>query len=103
MNDVIFAISVPLDYFNKSAGTARIALARFRATASPRKGIILFNPGGPGKFRVSWGDILQTLSTVIGGSGKALVASRAGKFLQTLVSRDNILFGHLLKAFCAGW
>ena len=42
--------SVPLDHFNASAGTARIALARYRAPAKSRKGIVLVNPGGPGSF-----------------------------------------------------
>ncbi|THH14114.1 hypothetical protein EW146_g6187 [Bondarzewia mesenterica] len=41
-------IIAPLDYFNASAGTAKIALARYNATQFPRKGMVLFNPGGPG-------------------------------------------------------
>jgi hypothetical protein len=40
--------SVPLDYNNASAGTANIALGRYKATSSARQGIILVNPGGPG-------------------------------------------------------
>lgn len=40
---------VPLDYIDSDAGTAQIALARYRATSSPRKGMVLINPGGPGK------------------------------------------------------
>ncbi|KAI0827447.1 TAP-like protein-domain-containing protein [Trametes gibbosa] len=39
---------VPLDYLNETAGVAQIALARYKATTSNRKGTVLFNPGGPG-------------------------------------------------------
>ena len=39
---------VPLDYTNSSAGVAKIALGRYNATASPRKGVVFVNPGGPG-------------------------------------------------------
>ncbi|TBU37821.1 TAP-like protein-domain-containing protein [Dichomitus squalens] len=39
---------MPLDYTNSSAGVAKIALGRYNATASPRKGAVFFNPGGPG-------------------------------------------------------
>lgn len=42
--------SAPLDYFDPSAGTAKIALARYKATKSPKKGMVLWNPGGPGKM-----------------------------------------------------
>ncbi|GJE93494.1 alpha/beta hydrolase [Phanerochaete sordida] len=67
-------ITVPLDYFDEGAGSASIGLARYPASVSPRKGIVLFNPGGPG------------------GSGKGLVA-RAGKLLQTLVGEDYDVIG----------
>ncbi|KAF7790649.1 hypothetical protein EIP86_001605 [Pleurotus ostreatoroseus] len=40
----------PLDYFDSSAGSAYIALSRYPATVHPRKGMVLFNPGGPGTF-----------------------------------------------------
>ncbi|KAJ7181518.1 hypothetical protein C8R43DRAFT_869680 [Mycena crocata] len=40
--------SVPKDYFNSDAGTASIAIARFRATKFPKKGTVFLNPGGPG-------------------------------------------------------
>ncbi|KAI0772753.1 TAP-like protein-domain-containing protein [Trametes elegans] len=40
--------TVPLDYSNPSAGTATIALGRYNATGSTRRGIIILNPGGPG-------------------------------------------------------
>ncbi|KAH9884113.1 TAP-like protein-domain-containing protein [Cubamyces lactineus] len=39
---------VPLDYFNASAGVAKIALGRYNATGANRKGIVVLNPGGPG-------------------------------------------------------
>ena len=38
-------ISVPLDYFNSSAGVAEIALGRSRAMKQPKKGTVLFNFG----------------------------------------------------------
>ncbi|KAJ7779498.1 hypothetical protein DFH07DRAFT_936286 [Mycena maculata] len=41
------SIIVPKDYFDPSAGTASIAIARVRATR-PKKGTIFLNPGGPG-------------------------------------------------------
>ncbi|TCD60113.1 hypothetical protein EIP91_010701 [Steccherinum ochraceum] len=56
-------IIVPKDYFNASAGTAKIALGRLRARANPSKGSVLFNPGGPGGAGKQWvttrGDLLQ--------------------------------------------
>ncbi|KAJ7484005.1 hypothetical protein B0H11DRAFT_1196196 [Mycena galericulata] len=42
------SIIVPKDYFDSSAGTASIAIARFKATKLPRKGTVFMNPGGPG-------------------------------------------------------
>ncbi|KIJ55460.1 hypothetical protein M422DRAFT_199675 [Sphaerobolus stellatus SS14] len=42
-------VIVPMDYFNASAGVAKIALARLRAINSPKKGTVLFNFGGPGE------------------------------------------------------
>ncbi|KAJ7579876.1 Alpha/Beta hydrolase protein [Mycena floridula] len=42
------SITVPKDYFNKDAGVATIALARYKATKCPRKGTVFLNPGGPG-------------------------------------------------------
>lgn len=63
--------SVPNDYHNASAGTTKIALARYKATKEPRQGIILLNPGGPG------------------GPGTML----AGKFMQPLLGEDYDLVG----------
>ncbi|KAJ7723249.1 hypothetical protein B0H16DRAFT_1385505 [Mycena metata] len=42
------SIIVPKDYFDRSAGTASIAIARFKATKFPKKGTVFLNPGGPG-------------------------------------------------------
>ncbi|KAJ7226696.1 hypothetical protein GGX14DRAFT_626760 [Mycena pura] len=42
------SVIVPKDYFDPSAGTASIAIARFKATKQPRKGTVFLNPGGPG-------------------------------------------------------
>ncbi|KAH9854634.1 TAP-like protein-domain-containing protein [Lenzites betulinus] len=46
-------VIVPLDYFNASAGVAKVALGRYNATSPNRKGIVLLNPGGPGAPGVS--------------------------------------------------
>ncbi|KAF9072802.1 hypothetical protein BDP27DRAFT_1400715 [Rhodocollybia butyracea] len=42
------SIVVPKDYFNPDAGVATIALAKYKAKKSPRKGSVFVNPGGPG-------------------------------------------------------
>ncbi|KAJ7624802.1 hypothetical protein FB45DRAFT_924242 [Roridomyces roridus] len=42
------SVIVPKDYFDLSAGTASIAIARFPATKFPKKGTVFLNPGGPG-------------------------------------------------------
>ncbi|KAJ7187336.1 Alpha/Beta hydrolase protein [Mycena filopes] len=42
------SITVPKDYFDATAGTASIAIARFKATKHPKKGTVFVNPGGPG-------------------------------------------------------
>ncbi|GAB1518887.1 hypothetical protein RhiTH_001952 [Rhizoctonia solani] len=41
-------IVVPLDYFNASAGTATIALGKYKALTSPKKGTVFLGAGGPG-------------------------------------------------------
>ncbi|CAE6442837.1 unnamed protein product [Rhizoctonia solani] len=41
-------IVVPLNYFDSSAGTATIALGKYKADPSIRRGTIFLNPGGPG-------------------------------------------------------
>lgn len=38
-------ITVPTDYHNASVGYTKIALGRYKATASPRRGMVLYNPG----------------------------------------------------------
>ncbi len=69
------ACSVPLDYLNVSAGVAKIALGRYKATASNRKGSVFLNPGGPG------------------GAGKSL-ATMAGAYFQRLVSAEVLSSFH---------
>ncbi|CAE6403564.1 hypothetical protein ACGC1H_005348 [Rhizoctonia solani] len=39
---------VPLDWANKTAGKATLAVARYNATREPRLGTLFMNPGGPG-------------------------------------------------------
>jgi hypothetical protein len=41
---------VPKDYFDASAGTASIAIARFKATKSPKKGTVFLNPGASERY-----------------------------------------------------
>ncbi|KAF7304001.1 AB hydrolase-1 domain-containing protein [Mycena indigotica] len=64
-------LSVPFDYSSPSAGTAVIAVIRFRAQVSPTdpayRGPILINPGGPGGSGVQFLlSIASQLSTVLG-------------------------------------
>ncbi|KAF8498909.1 hypothetical protein BU17DRAFT_102873 [Hysterangium stoloniferum] len=66
--------SVPLDYFNASAGVAKVALGRYNATTTPRKGMVLYNPGGPG------------------GSGKPR-ATQQGSTFQALTGTDYDFVG----------
>ncbi|THH10618.1 hypothetical protein EW145_g1198 [Phellinidium pouzarii] len=58
-------IVVPLDYLNHSVGTGTLALARYKATKSPKKGTVFLNPGGPGgsgvKFARDGGSIVARL------------------------------------------
>ncbi|KAJ7753636.1 hypothetical protein DFH07DRAFT_774037 [Mycena maculata] len=62
---------VPKDYFDPGAGTASIAIARFRATKFPKKGTVFLNPGG------------------LGGSGTKL----ASQFFADLIGEDWDLLG----------
>jgi pimeloyl-ACP methyl ester carboxylesterase len=41
-------LRVPRDWARPSAGTYRIAVARIRAEVAPTRGVLIFNPGGPG-------------------------------------------------------
>ncbi|KZT58680.1 hypothetical protein CALCODRAFT_451259 [Calocera cornea HHB12733] len=62
-------VIVPTDYHDPSAGTTKVALARANATASPRKGIVIFGAGGPGGaggLMVSMGAGTQIQQTVTG-------------------------------------
>ncbi|RPD76009.1 hypothetical protein L226DRAFT_522437 [Lentinus tigrinus ALCF2SS1-7] len=65
---------VPLDYFNSTAGVAKIALGRYNATTSPRKGSVFVNPGGPG------------------GTGVSL-ATGSGSFLQQVIGEEYDIIG----------
>ena len=65
--------SVPLDYHDAGAGVAKITLARYNATAAPRKGSVFVNPGGPG------------------GSGVGLAAG-GGDSLQSFVRTMSSIF-----------
>ncbi|KAI0356986.1 hypothetical protein OH77DRAFT_1534392 [Trametes cingulata] len=65
---------VPLDYFNASAGVAKIALGRYKATSRNRKGSVFLNPGGPG------------------GAGKSL-ATIAGPSFQRLIGVEYDMIG----------
>ncbi|KAG8698176.1 hypothetical protein FRC09_007387 [Ceratobasidium sp. 395] len=51
--------SVPLDYFNSAAGTATIALGKYKAQTSPSKGTVFLGAGGPG-------DLGQLLAIQVG-------------------------------------
>ncbi|KAJ7032679.1 hypothetical protein C8F04DRAFT_1040285 [Mycena alexandri] len=42
------SVIVPKDYFDPSAGTVSVAIARLKATKLPKKGTVFLNPGGPG-------------------------------------------------------
>ncbi|KAI0079989.1 hypothetical protein K474DRAFT_1591034 [Panus rudis PR-1116 ss-1] len=68
------SIAVPKDYFNASAGTAKLAVARLRAPNSPSKGTVFVNPGGPG------------------GRGKQLV-SRRGDVLRNIIGNHYDILG----------
>ncbi|KAF8579923.1 alpha/beta-hydrolase [Ramaria rubella] len=67
-------IIVPLDYLNTSVGIAKVALGRYKATKKPRKGMVLFNPGGPG------------------GRGKP-VATLRGPYMQSFIGTDYDFVG----------
>ena len=41
-------LRVPRDWARPSAGSYRIAVARIRAEVAPTRGVLMFNPGGPG-------------------------------------------------------
>ncbi|CAE6462105.1 unnamed protein product [Rhizoctonia solani] len=68
-------IVIPLDYFNPSAGTATIALSKYKARSSPKKGTVFLGAGGPG-------DLGQ------------LLAIDAGEFFSTMrVGTDYDIIG----------
>lgn len=41
-------LTVPRDWGSAESGTYRIAVARIRAEVAPTRGVLIFNPGGPG-------------------------------------------------------
>ena len=41
-------LTVPRDWARADSGTYRIAVARIRAAVAPTRGVLIFNPGGPG-------------------------------------------------------
>jgi pimeloyl-ACP methyl ester carboxylesterase len=41
-------LTVPRDWARSDSGTYRIAVARVRAGVAPTRGVLIFNPGGPG-------------------------------------------------------
>lgn len=50
---------VPRDWARPDSGTYRIAVARVRADVSPTRGVLLFNPGGPGAAGLNYLDFTQ--------------------------------------------
>lgn len=61
--------SVPLDYWDPTIGTARVALARYRATKFPRKGMVMFNPGRPPAKEISARILIFVFVSTVGGPG----------------------------------
>jgi hypothetical protein len=55
MNSVLEALTdiyqVPLGYLNPNGSCSSIPLLKRSATSTPYKGMIIFNPGGPGSSR----------------------------------------------------
>ncbi|KAJ3232077.1 hypothetical protein HDU81_003324 [Chytriomyces hyalinus] len=85
-------IKAPLDHANPNASTAiSIALARYKATVSPRLGAILINPGGPGGsgkgFALSAGDAISVLTggqyDIIGFDPRGIGESNAVRCFET--------------------
>ncbi|THU82258.1 alpha/beta-hydrolase [Dendrothele bispora CBS 962.96] len=70
------SIVVPKDYFDPTVGNAVIALAKWKASKSPKKGTIFLNPGGPG------------------GAGTRMVSTKArGEAMTKLLGDDYDLIG----------
>ncbi|KDN35450.1 hypothetical protein RSAG8_11588, partial [Rhizoctonia solani AG-8 WAC10335] len=59
---------VPLDYADKKAGTASLAVARLNATVNPRLGTLFVNPGGPGESGVEW-VLSDDMLLILNGTG----------------------------------
>ncbi|CAE7198119.1 unnamed protein product [Rhizoctonia solani] len=58
-------IVVPLDYFDASTGNATIALGKYKAQSSPKKGTVFLGAGGPGDLgqllAISAGEFFSTM------------------------------------------
>ena len=52
-------ITVPRDWGNPSSGTYRIAVGRIPAAVAPSRGVLFFNPGGPGVAGISGLDFVH--------------------------------------------
>ncbi|GAB1526823.1 hypothetical protein RhiTH_009995 [Rhizoctonia solani] len=62
---------VPLDWANSTAGKATLAVARYKATATPRLGTLFINPGGPGGSGVE---------TIISSNAEELSSMSGGQY-----------------------
>ncbi|KAG8707836.1 hypothetical protein FRC11_007094 [Ceratobasidium sp. 423] len=60
---------VPLDWADQSAGNAKLAVARYKATKQPKLGTLFINPGGPGGSGVDTilSSNAETISEIAGG------------------------------------
>lgn len=52
-------LTVPRDWARSDSGTYRIAVARVRAGVAPTRGVLIFNPGGPGAAGLDFLDFVQ--------------------------------------------
>ena len=52
-------LTVPRDWARSDSGTYRIAVARVRAGVAPTRGVLIFNPGGPGAAGLDYLDFVQ--------------------------------------------
>ncbi|KZW03385.1 hypothetical protein EXIGLDRAFT_744177 [Exidia glandulosa HHB12029] len=69
---------VPKDYFDDSAGTSTIAIARYNATVPNSKGTIFINPGGPGGSGVFFANLVAEVGqySIIGFDPRGIARSR---------------------------
>lgn len=65
-------LNVPLDYTNPASNqTLQLQLVKVNAAKQPKKGSILFNPGGPGESGRDW---------IAGANGDALLIATGGEY-----------------------